>query len=126
MNSGKKQNVPKIDTTNLPMVPAASGTQKSSLFCPIINGINRQILSTPFIRSNIASNLEDAPISTTRAALPEMLKETLISDKVCEGTNLTGRKGMSTNPASIRQKKTKMTENEDAFKIRNYQINYFK
>jgi len=31
MNSGRKQNVPKSDTTNPPTVPAASGNQNASL-----------------------------------------------------------------------------------------------
>lgn len=74
-----------------------------------------RILSTPFIRANIASKLEAAPISTIRAALLERLQLTLISGKVCEGANLTGRKGMCAKPASIRQKKTNITENDDTF-----------
>jgi hypothetical protein len=76
-----------------------------------------RIFSTPLIRTSIASRVEVAPISTTRAALPERLKETLISGKACDGANLTGRKGMRAKPANVKQKKIRMIEKDDIFTI---------
>lgn len=45
-NIGRKKNIPTIDITNPPIVPAAKGNQKASFSVPIINGINPRIVET--------------------------------------------------------------------------------
>ena len=45
-NIGKNKNIPSIDITNPPIVPAAKGNQKASFPSPTIKGINPRIVET--------------------------------------------------------------------------------
>ncbi|GHU83473.1 hypothetical protein FACS189415_5820 [Bacteroidia bacterium] len=74
-----------------------------------------RMVSTPFIRLSMASNFDVASISTTREALPDILKLTFICGKVCEGDSFTGSNGTSAKPTRVRQTNPSMMEKDGIF-----------
>ena len=71
------------------------------------------IFFTPFIRANIASNLEVASISIIRAALLGIENETVSAGSVRDGANFTGKSGMSAMPISAMLINVTMTVKAD-------------
>ena len=67
----------------------------------------------PLIRDNIASNLDVAVNSTTRAEFPGIENWMLSLGNVREGNSLTGSSGTNVIPANAMQRNTIIIENDD-------------
>ena len=72
----------------------------------------------PSRRLNIASNLDVTSISTTLDDCPDSEKLTEIDGNALDGDNLIGRRGINASPIMVRQRNTKIVENEEIGNLR--------
>ena len=73
----------------------------------------------PSKRLNIASNLDVTSVSTTLDDCPDNEKLTEIDGNALDGDNLIGRRGINASPIMVRQRNTKIVENEEISKAKN-------
>jgi hypothetical protein len=103
-----------VDASSLTMSIEACLSMSSVILPPPLEEVERMLL-TPLILDNIASSLEVVSISTTRAELPFILKDTVRLGNEREGDSFTVSSGTIANPASDNTTNATITVKDDMF-----------